>query len=256
MIERTLPQFGLKPDFVVLGEPTNLNLYYGHDGWMEMDVIVEGTNPFQVDDAARAIYAEFESSSPTEAEEQAPVSLLVNSPRFAEEQSPRRAMVGVARRLRASETATEVIHQMKRDAAQAARQAGSVAVEVAVREEHQQLYTGRTTLVRHITNAWSTDPFHPLLERARHALSAAGLEAHPGKWQLDRLGMGTAGSVLSTEFGIPTIGFGPGDESVAHASNEYVSIASLGRAAYGTAAIAQALVGIPVFGWADADDEI
>ena len=34
LMERTLPLLGMKPAFAILGEPTGLGLYYGHDGWM------------------------------------------------------------------------------------------------------------------------------------------------------------------------------------------------------------------------------
>jgi len=87
------------------------------------------------------------------------------------------------------------------------------------------------------------------VERARQTLAAAGRATVPAKWRLGRLGMGTAGGVLVTEFDIPTIGYGPGDEEVAHQTNECVDITRLADAVYGTAAIAHGLVGVPVFGW-------
>jgi len=90
-------------------------------------------------------------------------------------------------------------------------------VDVAIREETQRLYNGTTTIVRHVTHAWETDPFNPLLHAARDALVAGGCEAKPGKWKLGRLGMATGGGLLVNDFGVPTIGYGPGDEAVAHA---------------------------------------
>ena len=38
LIEQTLPELKLKPDYAILGEPTGLGLYYGHDGWIEVDL--------------------------------------------------------------------------------------------------------------------------------------------------------------------------------------------------------------------------
>jgi acetylornithine deacetylase/succinyl-diaminopimelate desuccinylase-like protein len=66
--------------------------------------------------------------------------------------------------------------------------------------------------------------------------------------------MGTAGSVLTNEFKIPTIGYGPGCEDQAHARDESVEVEKIRMAAYGTASIAHGLVGIPVCGWTS--DEI
>lgn len=62
--------------------------------------------------------------------------------------------------------------------------------------------------------------------------------------------MGTAGNVLVQELNIPTIGYGPGREAVAHACNEFVEVDNLNAAVYGTAVIVHGLVGIPVCGWA------
>jgi len=45
------------------------------------------------------------------------------------------------------------------------------------------------------------------------------------------------------------LGYGPGHEEQAHREGESVAITKLVDCAYGTAAIAHGLVGIPVFGW-------
>ena len=109
-------------------------------------------------------------------------------------------------------------------------------------------------MVKNVVNAWMTDPYHPLIERSRQTLNAAGLVAKPLKWQLNRLEMGTAGNVLVNEFNIPTVGYGPGSLAMAHAANEYVETENIPRAAYGTASVVHSLIGYPVFGWTS--DEI
>ena len=87
------------------------------------------------------------------------------------------------------------------------------------------------------------------MDRARQALSSAGCKTQPGKWRLPRIGMGTAGSVLTKKFNVPTIGYGPGNEEAAHTANEYVEIDKITEGILGTASIIHNLVGIPVFGW-------
>jgi acetylornithine deacetylase/succinyl-diaminopimelate desuccinylase-like protein len=249
LLKNTLSELGIKPTYAILGEPTSLGLYYGHDGWLEVDINVQGANPFHVDDAARAIFSDFESDSQFKSVVDQPENVNLQQLRFEEGRGYRRATVGMARRLRPSENPAEVLGQIKHNASLVAQSAGAVAVDVLVRQENQRLYTGQNTVVRHITHAWSTDPFHPLMERARQALSAAGCEVRPGKWELDRLGMGTAGSVMVNEFQLPTIGYGPGDETRAHKSNEYVEIDRMCECVYGTASIVHSLIGVPVFGW-------
>ncbi len=66
--------------------------------------------------------------------------------------------------------------------------------------------------------------------------------------------MGTAGSVLTRDFKVPTMGYGPGHEELAHADNESVEIGKIHEAVYGTASIVHSLIGVPVCGWTS--DEI
>jgi len=144
------------------------------------------------------------------------------------------------------------VGQIRHEAELAARGATAVALDVRPRQVARKL-GALTTQVSCVVDAWSTDPFNPLVERARQALGAAGLEARPGKWALGRLGSGTAGSTLVRRYGIPTIGYGPGDDALAHAPNEHVELARLDQAVLGTAAIVHALCGVPVFGWTTDD---
>ncbi|MCD4824642.1 MAG: M20/M25/M40 family metallo-hydrolase [Phycisphaerae bacterium] len=250
LLEQTLPDLELKPDYVVLGEPTGLGLYYGHDGWMEVEIHIRGANPFHVDDAAHSISRDLCDS----AEASDRFAWVAQKPRYQNTSGGREAVIQTERRLTTSESANDLIRQLKHEAELVVHGSSSVAVEIALCQESQRMYTGKTTLVRQLVNAWSTDPFSPLVERARQSLSAGGCEVRPGKWELDRSGMGTAGGVLVKEFDLPTIGYGPGVEQQAHANDEYVETDKIAQAIYGTALIAHGLIGVPVFGWTS--DEI
>ncbi len=252
LMGRTLPALGMKPTFAILGEPTGLGLYYGHDGWMEMDVTVAGPNPFHVEDAAKAIFADLsagENGNRPQLEE-----AFIARPRYESVGGCRRATIPVTRRLGFGEDAGNVMSQFRHDAVLVAQASGAVAVDVAVRKETRRLHNGYTTTVQHLAHAWAIDPFHPLMTRARQALAAADCEVRPGKWQLGRLGMGTAGSVLVQDFDVPVIGYGPGLEAQAHAAGEFVETAKITEAVYGTTAVVHGLIGIPVSGWTS--DEI
>ncbi|HEY3325170.1 MAG TPA: M20/M25/M40 family metallo-hydrolase [Planctomycetota bacterium] len=248
LLQKTLNELEMKPAYAILGEPTDLGLYYGHDGWFEADVVIEGTNPFMVEDAAKAVFRELDASRQKEVEE-----LLVAEPQSENAQELRRSRIGVSRRLHASEEIGAVLKQLHRHAALVTQTVGAVVVDVQVRENPQRLYNGKDIVVRHITHAWDTGPFDPLMERARHALEAASCEVRPGKWRLGRMGMGTAGGVLRNEFQIPTIGYGPGNEELVHAPNESVELSKLATCIYGTASIVHSLIGIPLFGWTTDD---
>jgi acetylornithine deacetylase/succinyl-diaminopimelate desuccinylase-like protein len=245
LIEFTLKEMGLRPEYAVLGEPTNLGLYYGHDGRAELDIRLRSANPFQVADAAELVANGMGESDPAAAVQ----AMLMGQPHFEDAGGFRCATIGVERRLTPEEVVDGVVGRMRHEAERLAQQAGAVEVDVAVRERNETLASGLVMKVKRVTHAWSTDPFSPLLARARQALSAAGCAVRPGKWKLSRLGMGTAGSVLSNDFHVATIGYGPGREESAHAPGESVQVASIVECTYGTAAIAHGLVGIPVFGW-------
>ena len=250
LFEKTLPDLELKPDYAMLGEPTGLGLYYGHDGWTELEIRVEGANASQVDDATRAVLRSLDATPAGDEVE----ALIVRAPRFDDLENGRRGMIRLGRRLYESEKLDTVLNQVKHTASLATGGSEGVAVDVAVRQEEQTYYTGTTTVARHVTNAWAIDPYHRLMTRARQALGAAGCGVKTGKWQLGRLGMGTAGSVLVGEFGVPTIGYGPGCEDHVHTPNEAVETAAVSECAYGAAAVAHSLIGIPVCGWTS--DEI
>lgn len=248
LLDHTLPSLDLTPSWAILGEPTNNGLYYGHDGWMEVKVEVQGVNPFEVSDAAEAIYEDLSATRAGAAPNNGAENFVLGSPRRFDDQGVRRVEFDMARRLIPGEDPSQIVHQIHHGAAASA--GGATALAVDVRPKHLERRLGQlNTKVACVVDAWSTDPFCPLLDRTRQALMAAGMEARPGKWQLGRLGSGTAGSTLVRHYGIPTIGFGPGDDALAHAPNEWISLPRLEAAIVGTAVMAHTLIGLPTFGW-------
>ncbi len=253
-ISATLPSLGLKPGYAILGEPTGNGLYYGHDGWVEVNIHLEGINPFKVSDAARIINTDLSMVSSDRNRFASIEEMNIGRPVYNDNSGFRAADIRVAKRLKQNESADEVVSWLNHEVGVLVQQERKVAVEVAVISENQKLYNGSRTVVKKVTNAWQTDPYSPLMQRARQSLSAAECEVRTGKWNLGRLGMGTAGSVLSDEFKIPVIGYGPGSEDCAHSPDEFVYLDKIYESVYGTAAIIHGLVGIPVCGWTS--DEI
>jgi acetylornithine deacetylase/succinyl-diaminopimelate desuccinylase-like protein len=249
LMEQTLPELEVKPDYAILGEPTGLGLYYGHDGWMEVEITVRGANPFHVDDATRSISRDLRGGGSPQG-----LRWEAREMSFHDTDAGRLGVIRADRRLASSESPQDVIDQLKHEARLVINGNENVALEVAVCQESDRMYTGKTTLVRQLVHAWSTDPFGPLVERARQSLAAGGCDVRPGKWELGRMGMGTAGGVLVKEFNLPTVGYGPGTEENAHAVDEWVETDKIAQAVYGTTLIAHSLVGVPVCGWTS--DEI
>lgn len=249
LLRDTLPSLDLQPDLAILGEPTALSIYYGHDGSAMFEVLVEGPDRFQVTDATNAVYATFRDQFQATGHADARERQSLGEPRFMQAPGTATGLIPVCRRLPDSDTVSGVLEQIKREARLAAESVARVAVNVNVKREERRLYTQRTTVLEQRIEAWSLDPYHSLVVRSRQALAAAGCPVACGKWQLPRLGMGTAGGVLVNEFHVPAIGYGPGAEETCHVPNESVSVTRFNQAIYGTAAIAHALVGVPVCGW-------
>ena len=142
LMEHTLPDLELEPGFAVLAEPTGLGLYYGHDGWVEMQIRVEGANPFQVDDAARAILNDLNAKAKSGDVVSDIEAMEIGDAHFEDVNGSRCATIEMTRRLGAAESVEEVLDQTKQVASLLAQPAGSVAVEVMTATESQKLYNG------------------------------------------------------------------------------------------------------------------
>ncbi len=104
---------------------------------------------------------------------------------------------------------------------------------VTVKEEHLHTHTGAERDVPAAFPSFVLQEDDPLLLASRSALSEAlGREVPVRRWEF-----ATDGGHLMAA-GIPCIGFGPGDEALAHTNQERVPIAQLTEAALGNAALA------------------
>jgi len=268
LISKTLTDMKIKIDYAILGEPTGLGLYYGHDGWVEFEIGIsaaasgflrgDSADANFLQDTANVVLHDLVNVSQENEFPGQPEMMSIKQPEFDHENG--NAFILFNRRLLANENADGLAKEFKESLSKISsrsleRNKKDLNFDVRIHEEARRLDNGETVQVRYLRSAWETDPFSPLMDRARQALSSAGCKLQPGKWQLPRLGMGTAGSILTKKFKIPTIGYGPGTEEAAHSPNENVEISNITEAILGTAAIVHSLAGIPVFGWT-ADLEI
>ncbi|MFF0746753.1 M20/M25/M40 family metallo-hydrolase [Streptomyces sp. NPDC004111] len=130
----------------------------------------------------------------------------------------------------------ESLHQLIRDTAAKALAGWAEAPTVTVRTVMADFttYTGVRYEVGEFAAAWWTEG--PVVASAQQALAAAGLDPTPMSYSFCTNGSYTAGKLK-----IPTLGFGVGEEHIAHQANEYVTLTSLRRGAQGLAALAPQL---------------
>jgi putative selenium metabolism hydrolase len=214
---------GLRPDFAVSTEPTSCRLYRGQRGRMEIEAVVKGVSahgsaPERGESAAykaaRAALAVERLNERLPADEFLGKGTVVVSKIDVKGPSlcavPDQGTVYLDRRLTWGETAEGALEEVR-------RAMGADAASVAMPCYEAKGWNGAT---------WRQDLYFPSWKiEADHPLVAAGREVHRGLFgrepEVGRWTFSTNGVAICGVHGIPTIGFGPGDEDKAHAPNEW-----------------------------------
>lgn len=225
----------VRPDFVVIGEPTRMQVYRGHKGRIELKVTAKGRSAHAASNhlGDNAIYKllpvisgirDLEAqlgNHPFLGHGKITVSdMTVHTPSI--NAVPDEAVIYIDRRMTFGETKEEAIRQVQALIPAADREA--VTVEELFYDEPS--YTGFVFPVDKYFPAWAIGEDHPLVQAGQQARQLAGLpDAPSGKWDFSTNGIYWAGKA-----GIPSIGFGPGDERVAHTVDECVPLADVVQA--------------------------
>ena len=236
----------LRPDVVVITEPTNLAVYRGHRGRMEIEVRTQGRSAHgsAPERGVNAIYKmapilrEIESLNDALAAGADPF-LGKGSVTVSEVRSTSPSLCAVAdsctihldRRLTAGETRESAVAEVR--ALPAVRAASAT---VTVLDYAREGYTGLVYPTAKYYPTWVTAESHPAVRGAVSAATLA-LDHAPevGRWVFSTNGVATAGM-----FGVPTVGFGPADERYAHTPDDQCPVAHLTRAMAFYAAFPQA----------------
>ncbi|HOZ72391.1 MAG TPA: YgeY family selenium metabolism-linked hydrolase [Spirochaetales bacterium] len=236
------------PDFFVSTEPTSLRLYRGHRGRMEMEVHLKGVSchgsapergvsaAYKAARAALAIEALNAALKPDDDNFLGKGTVTVSQMKVQGPSQcavPDEAMLYLDRRLTWGETKDLAIQQVK-DAVLAA---GVDAVEVTMPEYAIPSWTGKDYRQELYFPTWKFPADHPFVK--------AGVAAHEAVFTaapvVDKWTFSTNAVAVAGRHGIPSIGFGPGDENQAHAPNEITRVDDLWKAAAFYAALPYAL---------------
>ncbi len=212
---------GIRPDFVVIGEPTKMNVYRGHKGRLEMRVVSKGKSAHAASNHVgdNAIYkllpviAGIRDLEPSLGDHEflghgkiTVSDMTVQTPSI--NAVPDEAIIYIDRRMTFGETKEEVMKQVKDLIPEEFK--ATVKVEELFYDEPS--YTGFVFPVDKYFPAWAYEEAHPLVQAGLAAREAIGFEKAPaGKWEFSTNGIYWAGKA-----DIPAIGFGPGDETTAH----------------------------------------
>lgn len=246
-IRAVVEEDGIRPDYVLLGEPTNLQISRGHRGRVMFKIATHGRSSHgsQPSLGQNAIYA---------------AARLVFNVELLADTLPRDPFLGpgtiavtgiesqgaslnaipdlcklyVDRRLTLGETVNAARAQLE---SMISRENLPASVEITVYDEPS--YTGAVRTAREAHPAWVLDRSHPLvltLNQTIHAVRGAAPEI--GHWPFSTDGVYTMG-----EANIPTVGFGPGDPNLAHTPHEVVRLEDLKIATHVYAGFAATVLG-------------
>ncbi len=238
---------GIRPDWVVLGEPTDLNICRGQRGRLEMQLVVHGrsahaASPDLGDNAiytaARLVFGlELLAGQLGDDDFLGPGTLAVTqitSSAGSRNAVPDHCELIVDRRLTLGENETRALAEVQRVIARE-----GVRAEVEVTEYQAVSYTGHPCRAREFYPAWVMAEDHPLVTAAVAAVRAQ-LKRRP---QITRWDFSTEGVYTAGVAGIPSIGFGPGDPRHAHTADEHVRLSDVYAAAEVYARLAIELLG-------------
>jgi len=239
---------GIRPDWVVLGEPTGLDVSRGKRGRLEMRLVTHGRSAHAAcpDLGENAIYTsarlvfglELLAGQLGSDDFLGPGTLAVTgiaSSASGRNVVPDRCELIIDRRLTLGENETKALAEVRRVIARE-----GVRAEVDVTEYHAASYTGYACHARESYPAWVLAEDHPLVvSTVRAVREQSKRRPRVSRWDFSTSGVYTAGMA-----GIPTVGFGPGDPHQAHTTDECVRLADVYAAAEVYARLAVELLGV------------
>ncbi|MGC9468857.1 MAG: YgeY family selenium metabolism-linked hydrolase [Anaerolineae bacterium] len=235
----------LKPDWVVIAEPSNLQVVRAQRGHLEMTLTVHGRSAHSsapelgenaIYAAARLIFGlELLAGQLADDAFLGPGVLAVTDIRsLAASQNavPHRCDMFLDRRLTVGETEAIALLEIQRVIARE-----GVKAEVRVIEQEIETHTGRLLKSRRASLPWALDERHPLVQAMVQAARKVGLRPGVTRWHF-----ATEGAYTAAVARVPTVGFGPGDPELVHCSNEFVEVDQVYAAAEAYAVLADRLL--------------
>ncbi|MBU0474969.1 MAG: YgeY family selenium metabolism-linked hydrolase [Bacteroidetes bacterium] len=219
----------IKPDCVIITEPTNMNIYRGHRGRMEIAVSFFGISSHgsAPERGKNAIYMASRAALEIEKLNERLANddfLGKGSVTISEFKSKSPSLCAVSdfarihldRRLTWGEDKELALNQIKEIVK-------DMNAKVELLEYNETAYTGLKYGMEKYFPTWKLEENHPLVKTGVEAFTEIFNKAP----KVDKWTFSTNGVTIRGYYDIPVIGFGPGNEVLAHAPNEKVPIDDL-----------------------------
>ena len=222
---------GVKPDFVVIGEPTKMQIYRGHKGRVEFKIVAKGKSAHAAsnylgDNAIYKLLPIIERISHIEPElgdhdflGQGRITVTdmeVKTPSI--NAVPDEATIYVDRRITFGEEPAQELRRLQAIIGER----DDIQAEILVYDEPS--YTGFVFPLEKVYPAWAFEEDEPIVKAGLSAAEVLYGQADTGKWDFSTNGIYWAGKA-----GIPSIGFAPGNEIHAHTVLDQVPLEDVVR---------------------------
>jgi putative selenium metabolism hydrolase len=225
----------VRPDFVVIGEPTKMQVYRGHKGRLELKITADGRSAHAAHHylGDNAVYKMANIiTAVRELDRRLPMDPFLGKATVAVTDAnvrtaslnavPDQFTIYLDRRLILGETKEKTLAQIR------GLIPDYLQDEIYVEDLFYDTpsYTGFVFPVDKYYPPWVLEEEHPLVQAGQGTIRTLWNEMRPsGKW-----GFSTNGTYWAGKAGIPSIGFGPGDEIYAHTHQDQNNLTDVVRA--------------------------
>lgn len=238
----------IRPDYVIICEPSQGELAIGQRGRAEVVVEIEGRSSHSAHpkagvnaaevmvDVISALRGLVPPHDPFLGEGMMVLTDVMSHPYPGLSVVPGRCVATYDRRTLVGETQEDVLGPVRAvvdDVVGRWHTRGTVSVAL----DDFTTYTGVRVEAPNFAAAWKVPEDSQLVAAASAGLEGVGMPATIGHYAFCTNGSGTAG-----QLGIPTIGYGPGEPDQPHTVDESISLGDLHAAAVGYAAIVSSLL--------------
>lgn len=239
----------VQPDYVVIGEASQLNVKIAQRGRAEIVLETEGkpAHSASPDEGISAVHkmmkliARVEAIEPPEQEMLGKgtnaLTDIKSAPYPGASVIPSGCRVTYDRRLLVGETPESILEPIQKAIDELKAEDSEFKATVSLAKDSAPCHTGETISAERFFPAWRYDENEDFIQVTLGGLREIGLEP-----QIDHYAFCTNGSHYAGEAGIKTFGFGPSLETLAHTDDEYIELDQLHKAVAGYMAISRSLL--------------